>query len=351
MRGAVKHKSYRHFLAALVVILLVSMISLVGCTAVPSNPPPTQTPPAVPQEADFIGKIELAEIINDEDFAELYQHIAAQDTTSPQTLDAALDEVEHETGINLRDFDNVVVFGDASALLESMESSQGSSGSTYWGALVEGNLDESTFIGNIENKIGLELPKSNYQNYTLYILSDPRKQGETLGIAFLADGQMVIGTTLAVKDVIDVTVGLQEPISGIVCNLYSQLGDALIKLASSVPEPLLEQIPAEIPIGPFTLSLLCFRDIEYATLALTKNEAIINAEARLVFANEDSAKDSGRLLWIGSKVGRYVAPDPNVKELLSKMHTSRAGSSVYLTLPLTISEIEQLILAMSQEAE
>ena len=338
---------YRNCLIMLV-ILLASIVSLVGCTGAPSTPPPAQTPLSVPQKADLIGEIELAKIIDDEDFAELYQY-AAQDTTLPQTLDAALEKVEHETGINLRDFDTAVVFGEAATFIESTESSPGSH--QYWGALVEGKLNENTFISNIEGKIGKELPGSSYQNYTIYVLPSLEGQGEAFSIAFPTEEQMVIGTTLAVKDVIDVKVGRQEPMSGAVYNLYSQLDDALIKLASTVPGPLLERIPAEIPIGPLTLSLLCFRDIEYTTLTLTKSDAIINTQARLVFTNEDSASDSGKLLWTGSKAGKYAVSDPNIKTLLSKIHISQRDSSVFLTLAMTISEIEQLISATSQEAK
>lgn len=351
MSQVVKHQIYRHLLVGLVAILLIGMLSFVGCRATPTNLPPTQIPLAIPQRVDLLGKVKLAEIIDDEDFAEFYRGMAAQEATLPQTLDAAVDQVEHEIGVNLRDFTNVTVFGDASALLESVESAQGSSGLPYCGALVEGKLDESTFIPSLESKIGQELARSNYQNFTIYALPDSYNQDGAFSMAFLADGQMVIGTSQAVKDVIDVTVRLQEPLSGTVYELYSQLGDALIKLASSVPESLTRQIPAKIPIGPINLSLRSFRDINYATLIITKKEAIINADVHLEFSNKDSAKASGLLLWIAIKAGKYVVPDPNAKELLSKVHTSRSGSSVSLTLALTVSEIERLTSAMFEQAK
>ena len=350
MNQRAKQRRCKHLLVVLLAILLVSMITLTGCTATPGKPPEsTQIPPAVPQRANFLAEVELAEIINDEDFAELYREIAAQEATLPETLDAALDEVQRETGINLRDFTHVIVFADALALLESMESSQDNAGPDYWGALVEGALDEDSFIDSIERERGKELATSNYQNFTIYALSDTREQDEAFSIAFPAEGQMIIGTGLAVRDVIDVTVGLEEPVSGTVYDLYAQLGDALIKLASSVPESLTEQIPAEVPIGPVTLSLLCFRDIEYATLTFAKSEAITNTELCLVFSNEDSANDGRWLLWTGSKLGKSVVPDPEVGELLSMVQISRSGSSVFLTLALAMSDIERLAQAMLQE--
>ena len=350
VKQCLKHRSSAHLLMVLVAILLVSIIALPGCNPTPEKPSAsTQIPPAVPQRADFLGKIELAEIINDEDFIELYREIAAQEPTLPKTLDTALDEVQCETGVNLRDFADVIVFADASTLLESMETYQDNAGPAYWGALVEGALDENTFIDSIESEIGRELVTSDYQNSTIYSLADTREPDEAFSMAFPAEGQMVIGTALAVRDVIDVIVGLEEPISGTVYDLYAQLGDALIKLASSVPESLTEQIPAEMPVGPLTLSLLSFRDIEYATLTLGKSEAVVNTELCLVFSNEDSAEDSRWLLWTASKLGKNVVPDPEVGDLLPKVQISRSGSSVSLTLALAMSEIELLAQAILQE--
>ena len=212
-------------------------------------------------------------------------------------------------------------------------------------------MDESSFILSIEEKTGQTLKTSDYQGYTIYLLAILDSEDESLSVAFFTDGQFVIGTSQAVKDVIDVTAGQQEPISGDVFDLYIQLGDALIKVASRVPEFLTEQIPEEIPLGPINLNMRSFRDINYATLTLTKNEAIINANVHLEFTNKDSAKTSGQLLWTAIKTGKYVVPNPDVKELLSKVRTSRSGSSVSLTLDITISEIERLTLAMFEKGK
>jgi hypothetical protein len=334
----------------LVAIVLASMVALAGCSATVTEPAASvQTPPAVPQRANFLAKVELAEIVNDEDFAHLYHEVAAQEATLPETLDDALAQLQRETGVNLKDFSDAIVFADALSLLEGMESYPSSAGPAYWGVLVQGQLDEATFIDSVESKMGRELLRSNYQNFTIYALSDIDAQGEAFSMAFPTDGQMVMGTDSAVRDVIDVMVGLEEPTSGTVYDLYDQLGDVPIKLASSVPESLTEQIPAEMPIGPVSVSLRSFRDINYATLTLAKNETIVNVQLCLVFSGEDSAKDSQSLLLLGSKLGKDLVPDPNVGELVSKTQISRSGTSVFLTLRLAMSEIEQSILALLQE--
>ncbi len=340
MSQAVKHWSRRYLLVAVIAMLLV------GCSSAPTTPPPsTQTPLAVPEKADLLGKVELAEIIGDEDFAELYHEIAAQNTTLPQTLDDALDELEYKTGINLSCFTNVTIFADVSTLAESMRYLEGG-GLPYCGALVEGDINESSVIGSMEQKTGQQFETSDYQGYTIYTAVISDNGNWTLSIAFL-DGQLVIGTSQAVEDVIDVVAELESPISGLVFDWYSQLGDALIKIAFRVPESLTGKIPEELPIGPMNLNLLSFRDINYATFTLTKDEATVTANLDLIFSNTDSAKDSEGLLSAAITAGKYVVPDPDARGVLSKVHISGSGSSVSLTLAMTMSEIEHLASLMS----
>jgi len=339
-----KNHSYKYVLATLIGILLVSLLLLTGCATKP--PPPTlpSAPLLVPQKADLIGKIELASIRDDKDFANLYEEIAAQNTDLPRTWSAALDEVQHETGVDPRDFSAATVFADASILIEGMTSLQENS-VPYCGALVTGNLNETTFICNVETKMNLKFETSSYKNYKIYTYVDPYNEVGVFSIVFHGEGQMVIGSVEAVEDVINCMTHEEESISGPVYDLYSQLGDALIKVASSIPSSLTQQIPAELPAGPININLRSFRDINYATLILTKNEVTINANVCLEFNNEDSAKRSKLMLWAFTKFGKYVAPDPEVKELLGKIHLARSNSSVSITYAMPTSEIKDLLLA------
>lgn len=341
----IKNQGYKRVLTRLIGILLVCGLLLTGCATTKPAPPTLPSAPLfVPQKADLIGKIELASIRDDKDFINLYEEIAAQNTHLPRTWSAALNEVQHETGVDPRDFSEAIVFADASTLIEAMTSPQGSI--PYCGALVTGNLNEKTFIYNVETKMNLKFETISYKNYRIYTYVDPHTKVEVFSIVFPGEGQMVIGSVEAVEDVINCMTHEEEPISGTVYDLYSQLGDALIKVASSIPSSLTQQIPAELPAGPINIDLRSFRDIDYATLTLAKNEAIINANVCLEFNNEDSAKRSELMLWAFTKFGKYVVPDPEVKELLGKIHLARSNSSVSITYAMPISEIEPLILAL-----
>ncbi len=336
-------------IARFTIVLVALALCLAGCVSTRLAPPSTQIPPPVPQKADLLGKIEVAKIVNDQDFADLYAEIASRNTSWPQTWDAAIREVKDEDGIDLRDFTEAVVFADASMLAESISSSKGSS-LPYCGALVKGNLDEKAFISNLESKIGQKFETSSYHSYKVYACAQSHGQ-ESFSIVFPSEGQMVIGSTDAVMDVVDIMAGLEKPISGAVYDLYSRLGNALIKLASSVPQSLINQIPAEIPIGPAKLDISSFKDINCATLTLSNDKSAINANGSLEFTNEGSAKKSRGLLQTSIKLGKYVVPDPNIRELLGKLHISGSGSSISIKCVLTISEVAQLTSAIFQEVK
>lgn len=350
VKRCAKGRWCKHLVRLVGAILLVGLLMLPGCRGTPTEQTPSRgTPPAVPHRANFLAQVELAEIINDEDLSELYREMAAQEATLPETLNDALEEVQCETGVNLKDFDDAIVFADTLSLVEVVESQPYDASLAYWGVLIQGELDESSFIDSVEASTGRELVRSYYQDLTIYSVDHTAKEVVVFSMAFPIGGQMVIGADRAVRDVIDVAAGLEEPISGTVYDLYCQLGDALIKLASSVPESLTQEIPAEIDVGPVSLSLLCFREIRYATAVIVENEAIIDAELCLLFCNEDSAKEGQSLLWIGSKFGKSAVPDPAVGELLSRAQVSGSGTSVSLTLALATSEIEELASTLLQQ--
>ena len=350
MVKVVKHRSCKHLMEGLLTIMLVAVMTLPSCsTDQAADPPPVRISPAAPQRADLLCRIEMGKILDNEAFAELFRVLATQNAEIPQTLDVALNEVKNKAGTDLRDITEAVVFADTSTLDGYLGSPQGSKSAPYFGALVEGDLDEISFILSIEEGTAQMLKRRDYQDHVIYTIAALDDQEEVLSVACPADGNFVIGTSQAVEDVIDVIAGLQEPISGEVFDLYSQLGDTPAKLASAVPEYLTEQIPEQIALGPINVSLSSFRDIDYATLILTGNEAVIDAVACLEFTSADSARTSDQLLSTGILAAKNLMPDHAVRELLSRVQISRSGSFVSLTLALSVSEIESLISLMSAE--
>ena len=302
-------------------VLVLMLATAVGCKA-----PELTAIELVPRDANLIADIQISKIINDQDLRDAYDK-AKKEPGQPQTVEEALNELVEETGVDLRDFSQAVIFADI-ATIEQAE---------YVGVIIEGTFNEERFIDNIEQKAGEELTTSDYKGYKLYT-----DETEEFVIAFLSNEVLLLGTTNAVKDTIQVSTGDRRKVSGIILDTYNQLGDALIKCAFELPEEAREALTEELPLGEVPISFEPFADIDIVGFALNKVTELMTTRIDLHFLNSDSAQDakdtlSGTLILL-----RGVLQDPEIKELLGKVEVTGADSWVTISFEITISEIERL---------
>ena len=304
-------------------LVLVFMSAIVaGCGA-----PGLTAIELVPQDANLIANIQISQIINDRDLRDAYDE-AEKEARQPQTFEEALDELVDETGIDLRDFSEVVIFADTATLTQA----------GYLGVIVEGTFNERQLIDSIEQQAGEEFTTSDYKGYTLYT-----DENEEFGIAFLTNRVLLLGTMEAVKDAIDVSKGDREQVGGIILDTYNRLGDALIKFAFELPEETREALTEELVPGEIPISLDAFTDIDVVGFALNKEAETITIQINPHFLNTDSAQDAKDTLSGAISLFRDMLQVPEIKELLGKIEVSVADSWVTIALEITISEIEQLI--------
>ena len=105
-------------------IVVIFVLLLVGCNGTAETTTPIEL---VPQSADMVGKINIGQILGDNDLAGLYESMP-KDSDTPQTFDEAIDMVITEAGIDLTDFDEALIFGDTSSHTGN---------TSYFGAIVE----------------------------------------------------------------------------------------------------------------------------------------------------------------------------------------------------------------------
>jgi len=296
-------------------------VIVVGCGA-----PGLTAIELVPQDANLIANIQLSNIINDRDLRDAYDE-AEKGPGQPQTLEEALDELVEETGIDLRDFSEVLIFADITTLAQA----------DYLGVIVEGTFNETQFIDNIEQESGEELTTSDYKGYGLYT-----DEGEEFGIAFLSNRVLLLGTMEAVKDAIDVSKGDREQVGGIILDAYNRLGDALIKFVFEVPEEAREALTEELVPGEIPISLDPFADIDIVGFAISKRAETITIQINPHFLSTDSAQDAKDTLSGAIILLRGMLQVPEIKELLGKIEVSATDSWVMIALEITLSEIESL---------
>ncbi len=305
--------------------LLISVLMLTtttGCAA-----PELNAIELVPRDATLIVSIQVSKILNDEDLRDAYNK-AEKERGQPQTVDEALDELVEEIGIDLRDISEAVIFTDMTA----MEVEE------YLGIIVEGNFDKEQFIENIEEKADLDFTVSQYKGYKLYV-----DQDEEFAVTFLSEKMVLLGSTKAVKDAIDVSKGEREGASGIVLDAYNRFGDALIKVAFEVPEEARESIAEEPIPGGMPISMAPFADIDTVGFALNKEMETITARIDSYFLSAESAEDAKDTLSGAIMFFRGMSQDPEIKELLGKIEVDITDSWVTINFEITVSEIEELV--------
>ncbi len=304
----------------LLVLVFMSVI-VAGCGA-----PGLTAIEFVPQDANLIASIQVSKIINDRDLRDAYDEFE-KEPGQPQTVEEALDELVGETGIDLRDFSEVVIFADITTI-EQVD---------YLGVIIEGTFNEAQFIGNIEQEAGEELATSDYKGYRLYT-----DEVEEFGITFLTDRMLLLGTMEAVKDAIDVSKGDREQIGGIILDAYNRLGDALIKFAFELPEEAREALTEELVPGEIPISLGAFADIDIVGFALNKEAETITIQINPHFLSADSAQDAKDTLIGAISLFKGMLEVPEIKELLGKIEVSAADSWMTIAFEITLSEIERL---------
>jgi len=280
----------------------------------------------IPQDANLIANIQVSKIVNDQDLREAYDK-AKKEPEQPQTAEEALNELVEETGIDFRDFSEAVIFGNMTRWAQE----------EYLGVIVEGTFDEKQFIDNIGEQTGEEFTTSDYKGYKLYL-----DEEEEFGIAFLSDRMLLLGTTEAVKDAIDVSKGDKKQASGIILDTYNRLGDALIKFAFELPEEAREALTEEPVPGDIPISMESFADIDILGFALNKEAETITVQITPHFLSTESAEDARDTLSGAISLFKGTLQVPEIKELLGKIEVSVTDLWMTIAFEITLSEIERL---------
>lgn len=304
--------------------LLISTLALTtmaGCQA-----PELTAIELVPQGANLIANIQISKIVNDQDLRDAYDK-AKKEPEQPQTVEEALNELVEETGIDLGDFSQAVVFTDMTTLEQT----------NYLGFVAEGTFNEKQFIDNIEKKAGEEFTTSDYKGYKLYTNEEAE-----FAIAFLSKRMLLGGTIKAVKDAIDVNKGDRKPVSGQILDTYNHLGDALIKLAFELPEEARKAITEEPAPGEIPISFEPFADIDIIGFALNKDAETVTIQISPHFLSTDSAQDAKDTLSGAISLFKGILKDPEIKELLGNIEVTVTDSWMTIAFEITISEIERI---------
>ena len=154
---------------------------------------------------------------------------------------------------------------------------------------------------------------------------------------------VLLGSTKAVQDAIDVSKGERERASGLILDAYNRFGDVLIKVAFEVPQEARESLAEEPLPGGMPISLEPFADIDIVGFALNKEMKTITAQIDLYFLSAESAEDAKDTLSGAVSFFKGMSTDQQMKELLGKIEIGITDFWVTIDFEITIPEIEELV--------
>ncbi|MDD5038081.1 MAG: hypothetical protein PHN78_02030 [Dehalococcoidales bacterium] len=308
--------------------LILVLVMAAGCDSLESP-----SLKLIPQNANLIAQVQLSKILNDKDLIDAYDR-ANKTSEHSQTTEEMLNTLMDETGLDLRDFSQVTLFANVTNV-EVID---------YLGLIVEGTFDENQFIDNMESKTGRKFTNSDYKGSKLYT-----DEEEEFSIVFLSNRMFLIGSVKAIKDTIDVQKGDREQISGAILDAYNRLGNTLVRVAMKFPEDARKAI-TETPVpGGDLISRQVFTDLDILGFAFDKKTDNITIHIDSYFFSSDAAKDAREALSGAILLSKVMLITPEIKDLLGKIELDITESLVTIDLKTSLSKIEKLIEALSNE--
>ena len=309
-------------IAFLFMAIALATVSAVGIGCTPQKGIPAID--LVPRQANFVVDVNLHQIFSDPDVLYLVNEIGAK-FEEPKTIDELLLQLEHKTGIDLRDFSKILIFGATDF-------------EQYVGAIVKGEFDQENPIATIVSKSDLEITTISYKGYELYLVTD---EDEDMAISLLDDNSIALGTTETVKDVIDVKEGaspLDEPLR----TSYDALGNVWAKAALEMPTEALD-IVGEFPLP----GLESFRNIEVIGLSFDKSCANISLQVKILFPSSAGAEDARGAFDALTGILAFVPDLPNeVVEIVDSLNVTQTDSWVTISFETTSTEIQAWVEAL-----
>ena len=311
----------------LMAVLLGSILVLTACGEGKEKEPQK----LVPAGSTLIASIQLSEILEDEDLAALFGRIPKGGEDDPQTLDQLLDKATKEIGLDLRDFSQIVVFGDISRIEER------------FGLIARGIFEEDKLVEAITKANDWSLTATEYKDHQIHLNEEGRAgSGGLEALSFLGSDSLVLGTLEGVKSVIDVREGEKDRVSGDVHDAFTDLGDGLVRLAVEIPPEAVEDF--ELPFGGLPLDAGVLRDIKVVGILADKDGQNITLEARADFSDASSASNFGDVVDGLLKLLGGLASDEETKKVLKDVRISVDGTRLRVVSEISLTQLEELVL-------
>jgi hypothetical protein len=273
--------------------------------------------------------VQVSEILQDQDIAALYDQ-TPKSLGDPQTFQELLDKAQEETGIDFRQFNTIILFGDISRDDE------------YFGVIAQGPVNQEQFLAAMQEQSEDIFASLDYKGRQVHV---SQKEKDTSAVSFLGDNVLVMGTLPAVEAVIDVQEEDQPRVSGKVYDTFAGLGDPLFSMALAVPPEArteLEDSLGDAQGFGMMPAMTAFQDLDVVSLVLDKPGSDLKMEAQLEFFTTDSADRMGNTLDGFLKLAAGFSPDEQSSKFLQKLQLKVDGTRLTLNFQAPVAELREV---------
>ncbi len=282
----------------------------------------------VPASANMVVRIQVDQILSNPALKKTYDELAKAKSSWPQTADDALNQLLQNTGVDPYTISVVVFFAD----IESANMTQ----NTYEGIIASGSFNESTIIAKIEQKTEQGMTGSDYKGFKVYSSVEGKFE-----IVFIDQGQIIMGTPKAVRDIIDIIKGDQSPLSGSVITALNRVGTAQVTGAFLPPESLPHQVGESVlPQSLFSVGV--FQDIDVIAFATDLQVLSLSSRIDIHFTNATVVQDATDAITGMISIAKATTQEENIKTALGNIKVSTTDSWVSVRGLTSLEEIMTL---------
>ncbi len=352
-------------------VFFVAVLAIGMLTASCANGKETNPGALVPEGATLALEVNVAAILASGGLAAIIDSVSSDGDGAGEPgkwlPGKWLDEVHRETGIDVRKISQLVIFSDAfsdSFLSVVSDFPEGSAPQApQAGVIIKAILDETATVAAVENLTSQTMGTSDYKgrrlygfgtsDYTARRVYRSDDQGDApapaFSMAFLNGDIVVLGTTNAVQDVIDVQDGGRDRWSGPLVDAFNDVGSGLFRVGWDVPDismlglspgpgdgPSVEGSLDNLPAG-----LGPWQDLDLLALSLAQNGQIMVLRMNLDFGTKESAMIAGEFLE--GLLASELVGGLEATELLDRLEVSRDESRLTLRLEAPASLVGKFV--------
>ncbi|PKB71158.1 MAG: hypothetical protein BZY87_07080 [SAR202 cluster bacterium Io17-Chloro-G6] len=288
----------------------------------------------VPQRANIVGSVDVDQFVDviNMDLEQLFELMASDTLDGPEGINEFFDIDPARIVELFGEVNRADIFAEAEA----------DGNSEYFGVVLHGTFDENAVIALLQVASDGDLVQEDFMGTDVYTLPD---DSDEITLSFLDSETLAIGSSGAVKDMIDLRGGDAESASGPMIEVFEDLRQGVFGFAAEVPQDAFagEDLGSVPGLGDLPISLDFLSSLEIVGLGGKLNNDSLDLLISMDFTNDDAAETLEGFINGIVTLASGFSPDPRTTELLSSLEIDQDGRRLTITIEIPESELSDIV--------